>query len=138
MTINSKATHWTMHYRMQSPLITVFLICVPLCLAIHSQLNYDKLSFCIEESEFSIVSTITQSLIDESISHGFSIQSAAISQFPKSIKIHKMIFKSIVKAQDCKSKYLLVLGQEKHKSRNILSEASDFVGSIIGSTFGKL
>ena len=127
-----------MHCRMQFPLTTVFLICVPLCFAIHSQLNYDKLSFRVEESEFSIVSTITQKLIDDTISRGFSIQSAAISQFPKSVKIHRMIYKSIVKAQNCKSKYLLFSGNEKHKPRNVLSEVSDFVGSIIGSTFGKL
>ena len=132
-----------MHCKMRYPLTISFLTFVLPCFAKHSNLNYnpnpsyDKLSFRVEASEFSIVSTITPKLIDDTISHGFSIQSVAISQFPKSLKIHKLIYRTIVKAQNCKTKYLLVSGNEKHKQRNVLSEVRDFAGSIIGNTFGK-
>ena len=137
------ATFWVTHCKMRYSLTISFLTYVLPCFAKHSNHNYnpipsyEKLSFRIEASEFSIISTITSKLIDDAISHGFSIQSAAVSQFPKSLKIHKLIYKTIVKAQNCKTKYLLVSGNEKHKQRNVLSEVRDFAGSIIGNTFGK-
>ena len=131
------------HYKTPFLQITSFLICVLPCSALQNDpifnpiSNNDKLSFRLESSEFSIIFTATPKLIDDTISNGFLIQTAAASQFPKSPRVHEMIYKIIVKAQDCKSKYLLVSGSEKHSQRNILTSIKDFTGTLIGNTLGK-
>ena len=132
-----------MHCRIPYLQIISFLTLALPCSAIHSNPifnpipNNEKLSFRIESSEFSIIFTTTPKLIDDTISNGFLIQTAAASQFPKSPRIHEMIYKIIVKARDCKSKYLLVSGNEKHKQRNILTSVRDFTGTLIGNTLGE-
>ena len=84
-----------------------------LAFALRSILSH-QLSFRLEESEFSIVISATTEPIDNALAQAFNLQT--ITDKSKSIKAMHKISKTIAKARNVRTKFLMMTGDSQPNS----------------------